>query len=77
MLSIAFQVAFHLFFQFRRFAFEGSEHVFDESRGLVGIQSAAADPLLSDPSQSIRHKRGGAEAAEQQLLKRVAGVHRN
>ena len=77
MVAIPSNVSFHLFLQLRCLSTQCLEHVIDQGRGLIGIQSAAANPLLGHTPEALCDQSGGPKAAEQQLLKGIAGVHQN
>ena len=76
MVAVPLEIPLHLLFKLRGFPSQGFENVFNQGRGLIWIQTAAADPLLRDTSEALRDQGGGPKAAEQHLLKGIAGVHR-
>ena len=49
-VAVAFDIPPHLFFQFRGLSPECLHHVVHKGGGLVGVQTAATDPLLGHPA---------------------------
>jgi apolipoprotein N-acyltransferase len=76
LVAIALQLAAGLLFKAWGFSAQGTQHVLHEYGGVAGVELAATHPFLAHVAEPFGHQGTGAQAAEQQLLQGVIGVHR-
>ena len=74
-IAVALELPLRLLFQLRVLTAKSFEHVLHQGGGVVGVETAAAHPFLTDVAEPVGHQGGGAQAAQQQHLQQIALIH--